>query len=167
MSQTETVTYVEMTAPDQLNPSAPVAGLALVEADPFAPLVRDVYRRVGAPYEWNSASRTDEQWEEIRARRTDRQCRLISYDGETAGVVSYDFPEAGEVEIKTFGLLPEFVGRGIGGYSLTLGIRLGWTLAVPVDRVWLHTSTRDHPNALPNYLKRGFRVFRTEERPLV
>jgi hypothetical protein len=28
--------------------------------------------------------------------------------------------------------------------------------------VWLHTSTLDHPAALPNYLKRGFKQVRTE-----
>ena len=31
------------------------------------------------------------------------------------------------------------------------------------ERVWLHTNTMDHPSALPNYLKRGFTAFQSEE----
>jgi GNAT superfamily N-acetyltransferase len=78
-------------------------------------------------------------------------------------MVSYDLHPGNEVEIETFGLLPEFVGKGLGGYALTLGIQQAWELAPSVTRVWLHTSTLDHPHALPNYHRRGFRTFRAEE----
>jgi GNAT superfamily N-acetyltransferase len=64
------------------------------------------------------------------------------------------------VEIAYFGLLPAFVGRGLGGYLLTVATERAWELAPP--RVWLHTSTLDHPAALPNYLKRGFVISRRE-----
>jgi GNAT superfamily N-acetyltransferase len=69
-----------------------------------------------------------------------------------------------EVEIETFGLVPEVVGRGIGGHALTLTLQLAWALRPGVKRVWLHTSTQDHPNALPNYQARGLRPYKTEER---
>ncbi len=69
------------------------------------------------------------------------------------------------MEITTFGLRPEYVGRGLGGHALTLAVRQAW-LAEPVGaeslrRVWLHTSTLDQGSALPNYERRGFRPFRT------
>jgi GNAT superfamily N-acetyltransferase len=79
--------------------------------------------------------------------------------------VDFEPQPDGQVEITTFGLLPEFVGRGLGGHALTLAIRQAWQVgaldAEPVRRVWLHTSTLDHPNALPNYRRRGFRPFKT------
>jgi GNAT superfamily N-acetyltransferase len=72
------------------------------------------------------------------------------------------------VEIVVFGLVPEFVGRGFGSHLLTVGTRLAWAAehpdTAPTRRVWLHTSSRDHPNARPNYERRGFRAFRTEHR---
>jgi GNAT superfamily N-acetyltransferase len=89
---------------------------------------------------------------------------VLSFDGEPAGFVAYDLHPGDEVEIETFGLVPEFVGKGLGGYALTLALRGAWELTPTVARVWLHTSSADHPNALPNYHRRGLRTFRTEER---
>ena len=73
----------------------------------------------------------------------------------------------GDVEIVVFGLVPEFVGKGFGAHLLTVAATLAWEaepLDAPVRRVWLHTSSRDHPHAKPNYERRGFRPFRTEQR---
>jgi RimJ/RimL family protein N-acetyltransferase len=78
-------------------------------------------------------------------------------------VAIYDPRPGGDVEIKTFGLVQEHTGRGLGGYALTLAIRQGWDLVPDVRRVWLHTSTADNPHALPNYHRRGFRTLKTEE----
>lgn len=71
-----------------------------------------------------------------------------------------------DVEIVVAGLVPEFVGKGFGGHLLTVATRLAWKAEHPdgalTRRVWLHTSSLDHPHALPNYQRRGFRVFATE-----
>jgi GNAT superfamily N-acetyltransferase len=68
---------------------------------------------------------------------------------------------AGEdVELAFFGLLPQFVGCGLGGALLTRAVERSW--AKPARRVWLHTSSFDHPVALKNYQARGFRVVRSE-----
>jgi GNAT superfamily N-acetyltransferase len=66
----------------------------------------------------------------------------------------------GSVEIAYFGLLPEYTGRGLGGWMLTRAARDAWERGA--TRVWLHTCTLDHPSALPNYRKRGFLPYRTE-----
>ncbi|MEW9555851.1 GNAT family N-acetyltransferase [Nonomuraea sp. NPDC050783] len=160
----EIVTYVEMTSPDQLNPAAPVPGLSLEPLPRDSPLVVDVQARIGAPYGWKSASRTEEEWRTWFAEAPDRTFWLLSFEGEPAGMASYDLHPGGEVEIETFGLLPEFVGKGLGGVALTLAIRRAWASAPSVSRVWLHTSSLDHPRALPNYHRRGFRTVRTERR---
>jgi Acetyltransferase (GNAT) family len=82
---------------------------------------------------------------------------------EPVGIVCCDLHPGPEVEIKTFGLLPEFTGRGMGGHALTLAILQGWGLTPHTRRLWLHTSSVDNPNALPNYHRRGLRTFKTEE----
>lgn len=152
----EIVTELEMTAAEQLNPAPVVDGVAL-EATAAGPVIRDLHVRIGTPYRWPSASRTVEDWESWLAA-PDRQYRLVEYRGDVAGAADIEPQPGGDVEITTFGLLPEFVGKGLGGYALTLVVADAWALP-GAQRVWLHTSTLDHPNALPNYLRRGFRSF--------
>jgi GNAT superfamily N-acetyltransferase len=157
------VTYLEMTDRDQFNPAPPVPGLVLKALVPDSPLIPDILARVGAPYGWKSAGRTGQEWQVWLAEGPHRTFELLSFAGEPAGIVAYEPQPGDEVEIKSFGLLPEFIGRGLGGYALTLGIQRAWELSAAVSRVWLHTSSFDHPNALPNYHRRGFRTFRTVE----
>jgi GNAT superfamily N-acetyltransferase len=159
----EIVTYLEMTARDQLVPAAPVRGLALESLARESPLVVELQVRIGAPHGWKCASRTEQEWSAWFARYPDRAFWLVAWDGEPVGLVAYDLHPGDEVEIETFGLAPEFVGKGLGGHALTLAVRRAWELTPTVARIWLHTSSVDHPHALPNYHRRGFRTFRTEE----
>jgi GNAT superfamily N-acetyltransferase len=64
------------------------------------------------------------------------------------------------VEIAYFGLLPQFIGRGIGGYLLTRAVEQAWQMSA--ERVWIHTCSLDHPGALSNYQARGFRLLKQE-----
>jgi GNAT superfamily N-acetyltransferase len=159
----ETVTYVELTALNQLIPAAPVRGLALEPVDRDSPFIPGILARIGAAHNWRSASRTEQEWVAWFAEHPDRMFWLLSFQGEPAGMVTYDLHPGNEAEIVTFGLLPEFIGKGLGGFALTLAIQQAWALAPSVNRVWLHTSSRDHPHALPNYHRRGFRTFKTEQ----
>jgi GNAT superfamily N-acetyltransferase len=68
----------------------------------------------------------------------------------------------GNVEVAYFGLLPQFVGKGLGGQLLTAAVSRAWELGA--RRVWVHTCDLDHPRALENYQARGFRVFKVEAR---
>lgn len=83
--------------------------------------------------------------------------RTFSEDPPVASGFSRTF----SVEIAYFGLLPAYVGRGLGKYLLSEAAARAWDLRP--SRVWLHTSTLDHAAALPNYLARGFSVFRVEQ----
>ncbi|MCJ0869420.1 GNAT family N-acetyltransferase [Streptomyces sp. AP-93] len=157
----KTVTYVEMTDPSQLVPGAPVPGLELVAVGEDLSPVPGLMARIGAPYQWRSARRGPEEWQAWFAAHPDRTCWLLTLADEPAGMVCYDLHPGADVEIRTFGLLPEFTGKGLGGHALTLAIRQGWKLVPGVRRVWLHTSSADNPNALPNYHRRGFRTFKT------
>jgi GNAT superfamily N-acetyltransferase len=164
-----TITYVEMTGPAELVPGREVPGLTLERVDRTSPLIAPAQARIGAPYGWRSATRTPEQWVDKLAR-DGHDYWMIRYDGEVAGIVVIERQAEGDIEIETFGLLPEFVGKGLGGHALTLGVRQAWATTDaaggPARRVWLHTSSNDNPAALPNYRARGFRPYKTlvEER---
>ena len=80
--------------------------------------------------------------------------------GTPGGYVELDRRVAGETEIAYFGLLPEFLGRGIGPWLLNWGIQRAWR--EDCERVWLHTCTLDHPAALPMYQRAGMQVFKQE-----
>ncbi|GAA1691008.1 GNAT family N-acetyltransferase [Fodinicola feengrottensis] len=164
---TEVVTYVEMTARDQLLPSAAVEGVGLSLEPPGDPVIRPLLARVAAPHAWPSLMWTDEQWTAWFAEPR-RRLWSVRVDGAPVGVAELEAQQGPAVEIASFGLVPEFVGRGIGGYALTLAIEQAWrfdpTGDGPANRVWLHTSTLDHPHALQNYQRRGFRPYHTETR---
>lgn len=163
----ETVTYVEMTTPDQLRPARPADGVVLDRVDRRSPLIKSVQTRVATPHHWPTLLWSDDQWRQWLSRPGLRHW-IVRFHGEAAGIVELEAQPGGEVEVVSFGLVPEYVGCGYGGHALTLGVREAWALrpvgADAVERVWLHTSSLDHSHALPNYQRRGFRPYRTETR---
>jgi GNAT superfamily N-acetyltransferase len=166
----QTITWLEMRSPDELRPGRdPPAPVELLAADrSLLPLLRTTNRRVGEPHGWTSRPAWSEvQWAEHLAR-PDVRAWVARVGGEPAGLIELVSRPGDEVELTVFGLVPEFVGRGFGGHLLTLATRLAWETrhrgGAATRRVWLHTASTDHANALPNYLGRGFRVVRTEVR---
>ena len=122
---------------------------------------RQLYVEVGKNYHWiDRLPWTDE---EIAAHLAQLEISLwlMTYDRVSAGYFELRRCEDGSTEIAYFGLLPEFIGRGFGKHLLTSATEQAW--ADGANRVWLHTCTLDDQAAMPNYLKRGFRPFRTEE----
>ena len=93
---------------------------------------------------------------------------MVTVDDNIVGVLELQEQPHAQVEITIFGLLPAWQGRGFGGAALTLAVRSAWSgfggSARTADRIWLHTSTRDGPRALTNYLRRGFSIFSREIR---
>ena len=67
-----------------------------------------------------------------------------------------------EIEIAYLGLLNEYLNRKLGGYLLSEAIKISFSYK-NVSRVWVHTCSLDHKNALKNYLSRGMKVFNTEK----
>ena len=65
-----------------------------------------------------------------------------------------------EIEIAYFGLLEEFQNKKLGSYLLSEAIKISFS--ENVNRVWLHTCSLDHRNALNNYISRGMQIFKTE-----
>src|SRR2546423_10939845 len=124
---------------------------------------REMYLRVGEQWRWiDKRPWTDQQWKEYAS-----EVRTFAayFDDELAGY--YELRAEAEVqaapaldgrrgvEIAYFGLLPEFVGCGLGGALLTSAIEEAWRMSPTPARVWVHTCNRDHPQALANYQARG------------
>ena len=65
-----------------------------------------------------------------------------------------------EAEIAYFGILEEYYGKKLGGYLLSEAIKNSFILEA--KRVWVHTCSLDHENALKNYLTRGMTIFKSE-----
>lgn len=159
MPADEVLTYLQMISPDELRPaSVPADPMYITELDRYSPLIRDITLSIGRAYNWPSQSWGGRQWQAYLDRPHLRHWVAL-LNGEPIGLLSLDMPPGGDVEVDTFGLLPDYLGRGLGGHLLTLGTRLAWDAAAPGSRVWLHTSDRDHPAALPNYRRRGFREY--------
>jgi GNAT superfamily N-acetyltransferase len=124
------------------------------------PLYRRLYRDVGEPWFWHDRlDWSDEQLSTYLAAPTVGVWELL-VDGETAGYFELQLLDDASVEIVYFGLLPAFIGRGLGGMLLTRAVREAF--AMGGRRVWLHTCTLDSPNALPGYQARGFTPYKTE-----
>lgn len=128
-------------------------------ADPA--LNRQLYRDVGSAWHWTDRLMWDDsQWSQYVGRTT-MNTWLGFWKGERAGYFELDSQHGGNVEIMYFGLLPEFIGQGLGSIMLTAAIESAW-LNPDTRRVWVHTCSNDHKHALENYLKRGFQLFKTE-----
>jgi GNAT superfamily N-acetyltransferase len=122
---------------------------------------QDLYFRVGEQWEWiDKRPWPDEQWKQYAAAPELRTFAAY-YNGTLAGYYELRCDREGGVEIAYFGLLPEFIGQGLGGALLTSAIEEAWRIAP--TRVWVHTCNRDHPRALANYQARGMVVYKVEQ----
>ena len=119
------------------------------------------YKQVGKKHRWiDRLIWSDEKWMTYISNRNLETYVISKYD-ELVGFFELLYnPELKETEISYFGLLEEYIGKGIGGFALSSAIRKAFEKNI--NRVWLHTCTLDHPNALKNYIARGMTVFKKE-----
>ena len=86
---------------------------------------------------------------------------ILKHKNEIAGYFELLFSnETKESEIVYFGILEEYFGKKLGGYLLSEAIKLSFSIGSL--RMWVHTSSLDHNNALKNYIARGMKIFKTE-----
>ena len=155
-----TRTYLEMRSRADLRPAPtpePEPRIERIKECP-ASFFRYLYQEVGRAHHWTDRL----AWSGPEIRRylatPGVSIWLMSSDAAPAGYFELREHEDRSVEIVYFGLLPDFLGRGWGKYLLVRAAQAAWETGS--SRVWLHTCTLDHPAALPNYIKRGFRPFR-------
>ena len=157
-----TRTYLELKDREQLR-AVPLDRRARFEriVACSVPFFRFLYAEVGRRYRWRDRLVwTDDQCRE-RIGQPGVELWVLYSAGSPAGYCEFQLHDDDAVEIVYFGLLPEFIGHGLGKQMLSAAAERGF--AMGAKRVWLHTCTLDNPAALPNYLKRGFTPFKTEQ----
>ena len=129
--------------------------------EPDFQLNKFFYKQVGKNHRWiDRLSWSDEKWINYISNKN-LETYIISDSYELAGFFELLYnPKLKETEISYFGLLEEYIGKGIGGFALSVAIKKSFEKNI--KRVWLHTCTLDHPNALKNYIARGMTVFKKE-----
>ncbi len=154
--------YLEMNQPSELRPKgSTIEGFRLDRiSSPLPKLNRQLYVSVGQQWEWTDRLPWGEKDWASWVYRNELQTSVAYIKDQIAGYFELEFQADANVEIAFFGLLPQFIGLGIGGHLLTQAIRSAWKMGA--KRVWVHTCTLDHPHALDNYKARGFKVFRQE-----
>lgn len=158
-----TRTYLQLTRPDELKAErdgGPFAEIVKAVSCP-ASFYRYLYSEVGRFYHWTDRLPWTDQ--EIRAHLARPEISLWTMysEGSPAGYFELERHSDGSTEIAYFGLIQEFLRRGLGRRLLTDAVERAW--ADGANRVWLHTCTLDDPAALPNYLKRGLVPFKEEK----
>jgi RimJ/RimL family protein N-acetyltransferase len=154
--------YLQQTSPDDLRPARePDFDVRIVQSEEASPEFHQyLYAAVGSDWYWTKRrSWTWQQWQDFLTT-TGQQTWVAWVRGTPAGYALM-IPESGEVEIRDFGLVPSFIGRGLGGHLLTVVLRKAWEIP-GTKRVWLHTCTLDGPHALKNYEARGLSVYQSE-----
>lgn len=165
MATTVTITYLQSFSPAELKAaaSAQANDVALIRAEvPSPSLNRFLYTAVGGDWYWRDRLVWNyERWMQY-LNRAEVQTWVLYRRGTPAGYIELELQRDGEdVEIVYFGLLPEFIGQGLGGWLLSEGIKRAWAMG-PSRRVWVHTCTLDGPHALANYEARGLSIYKTE-----
>ncbi|MFT5881834.1 MAG: GNAT superfamily N-acetyltransferase [Crocinitomicaceae bacterium] len=160
-----TVFHLEMNERDAFRPSRVRPGFDVVIVDPpDSELNCRFYRAVGAQWEWNDRLDWSEDSWLSYVTRNEIRTYVGQLDGIDVGYFELEAQEGGNMEIVYFGLLPEYIGQGLGGVLLSAAIARAWEFS-STKRICVHTCTHDHKQALDNYRLRGFEVFRTDREP--
>ena len=119
------------------------------------------YKNIGKKHKWiDRLVWTDAQWiDYVSSEKV--KTYVFKFKDDLAGFFELiSNSEKKEIEIAYFGLLEEFQNKKLGSYLLSQAIQRSFKGSI--DRVWLHTCSLDHKNALNNYLARGMKIFKTE-----
>jgi len=153
-----TTTYVQMLTHQSRPVSPPLGSISIRHVpQPTVEFYRQIYDAVGGRWNWSSRKKLPDA-ELARIIGDSRvEIHVLFVGDRQAGFAELDRRQAGEIELVQFGLVAEFIGRGLGKYFLQWVIDKAFSYGP--QRFWLHTCTDDHPAALPNYLKAGFTVY--------
>jgi len=155
--------YLEITSLSDLNDSKrPLDGysLNLLKAEDFQ-LNKFLYKQIGKKYQWiDRLVWTDQKWINYLSNKNLLTYVLKDNDDLVGYYELLNHKEIKESEIIYFGILEEYFGKKLGNFLLSHAIKKSF--ASGSKRVWAHTCSLDHENALKNYLARGMKVFKSE-----
>ena len=119
------------------------------------------YKNIGKNHKWvDRLSWSEEKWINYVTNQNVKTY-VFKYKEDLVGFFELIYhPEKNETEIAYFGILEEFRNKKLGSYLLSEAIKKSFV--DKVNRVWVHTCSLDHKNALNNYKSRGMKIFKTE-----
>ena len=167
MTQEVQRNYLEIKSIQDLNEVVEPNGdysLKLLESTNFQ-LNKFFYKNIGKKHKWiDRLVWTDAQWIDYVSNKNVKTY-VLEFKGDLAGffeLISHN--EKKEIEIAYFGLLEEFRNKKLGSYLLSQAIQKSFieSFNKSINRVWVHTCSLDHKNALSNYIARGMKIFKTE-----
>ncbi len=160
------MTYrLEMDSPDELRPKyADIPGLRVEWMETRCPeFNKFLHMTVGYNHRWGGRTDWSQEYWYNHVNRDEMETWVAYMQGTPAGYFELEKIPTGEVNILSFGLLPQFIGKGIGGHVLTKAIERAWDMGA--SKVQVGTCSHDHPHALKNYEARGFHIQRTNQGP--
>ena len=150
------VTYLEMNEPHRPHVPMPanVKLMLMRVEEPTVHFYRYLYDAVGSGHVWVDRKRLSDQELLNEIRGPNVEIWVLYVGGAPAGYFEVDARGSEVVELKYFGLVPEFQGRGLGKWLMAEAIKACW--AREPRKVTVNTCTLDGPAALPLYQKMGF-----------
>ena len=134
--------------------------LSLIDPVDFQ-LNKFFYKNIGKKHKWvDRLAWSEEKW--INYLSDDRvNTYVLKYKQDLVGFFELIFHKVDEeVEIAYFGILEDYQNKKLGSYLLSEAIKKSFEFKI--KRLWLHTCSLDHKNALNNYISRGMKIFKTE-----
>ena len=119
------------------------------------------YKSIGKNHQWiDRLTWPEEKWINYVSSKN-VQSYVFKFNDDLVGFFELIFhQEKNEIEIAYFGILEEYQNKKLGSYLLSEAIKKSFKKNV--NRVWVHTCSLDHRNALNNYISRGMKIFKTE-----
>ena len=119
------------------------------------------YKNIGKKHRWiDRLIWSEQQWIDYVSSEKVKTYILKNKD-DLVGFFELIFHfEQKEVEIAYFGILEEYQNKKIGSFLLSQAIKKSFD--ENINRVWLHTCSLDHKNALSNYISRGMKIFKSD-----
>ena len=119
------------------------------------------YKNIGKNHKWiDRLSWSEEKWINYVSNKNVKTY-VFKFNDDLVGFFELIFhPEKNETEIAYLGILEEYQNKKLGSYLLSEAIKKSFINNV--NRVWVHTCSLDHQNALGNYISRGMKIYKTE-----
>lgn len=163
-----TITYLEMMAqpegPSEKYPSVGKSISLLRAQPPSIQLYRYLYETIGEKWLWYERRELSDKLLSTIIEDPLVEIYVLHVGNKSAGYIELDRRLNPEIELAYFGLMPEFLGFGLGRWLLDSALRISWRYQP--KRVWLHTCTLDHPAALRLYKQAGFVEYSQETKQI-
>jgi len=151
--------YFELNAPPGRDPVSLPEDLDMVRAiDPPVHFYRYLYDTIGSPWVWWERKRQTDEEVLAEIHHPAVEVWVPYYRGVPVGLSEIDFRKPGDTELKYFGLMPEYCGRGWGRLLIDWTIDHAYTKS-DAKRFWLHTCSLDSPAAIRTYTAAGMRQY--------